>query len=198
MEQTMLHRENQSIAAKVNIDSDAASLSTSQVNLITEDLATFLITHYVLISGNKSVASIKEYFSRSPEIFDLVDDLLVQMEKSNLISVDGDKVLVKHSLIELGDNLETLRKFVPRLFRLSASRVLTSYETNTLKQQKEALRYFVMPNNFESNTEAQAIYLEFKSKMKNLVQKNIAQDRNGDGIRLVGVFNCLLQSEDFV
>jgi len=174
------------------------NLLSSQSELVSEDLASFLVAHHILISGNDSIASIKEYFRNTPDILEIVDELMNSLEQSNLISMTGDKIKVAQRFVDIGGNVENLRRFLPRLFKLSTDRVLSDAEAGTLKEKKEALRYFALPNDKETSLEAQAIYLEFKTKMLNLISKAEREARKAESIRLVGLFNCALVPEDFV
>ena len=174
------------------------NLLSSQSNLVTEDLATFLVAHHILISGNDSIATIKEYFRNTPDILEIVDDLMNALEQANLISMTGDKIKVSQRFVDIGGNVENLRRFLPRLFKLTTERVLDDASSGELKNKKEALRYFALPNDKETSSEAQAIYLEFKTKMLNLGAKVDREGRKAEGIRLVGLFNCALVPEDFV
>lgn len=173
------------------------NLLSPQADLVTEDLGTFLVAHHILITGIESVAAIKAYFKRTPEMVDLVDELLLQLEKVDLISVDGDRILVKQRFIDIGGNVENLKRFLPRIFKISADRVLTDAVNGDHKAKKEAIRYFAIPDDKETAAEAQAIYVEYKAKMLNLISKAEKQGRKAEGVRLVGVFNCAMNPEDF-
>ncbi len=174
------------------------NLLSSQSELVTEDLATFLVAHHILISGNDSVATIKEYFKSTPEIHEIVEEVLNAMDLANLISIDGDKIRVSQRFVDIGGNVDNLRRFLPRLFKRTTERVLEDAAKGRLKEKKEALRYFALPNDKETSSEAQAIYLEFKTKMLNLISKTEREGRKAESIRLVGLFNCALVPEDFV
>lgn len=173
------------------------ALESAQNDLITEDLATFLVAHHILITGTDSISAIKTYFKRTPGVEGLVDELLGQLEKVDLISVAGDKITVKQPFFDLGGNVENLQRFLPRIFKLSAERVLSDAALGVNKAKKEAVRYFALPDDEETAAEAQAIYIEFKAKMLNLVSKADRQNRKGKGVRVVGVFNCAMNPEDF-
>lgn len=173
------------------------NLLSAQADLVTEDLGTFLVAHHILITGIDSVAAIKAYFKRTPGMEDLVDELLNQLEKVDLIAVDGDKVNVKQRFIDIGGNVENLLRFLPRIFKISAERVLSDAAKGTHKTKREAIRYFAIPDDKETSAEAQAIYVEYKAKMLNLASKIEKQGRKGDKVRLVGMFNCVMNPEDF-
>lgn len=173
------------------------NLLSSQSEIVTEDLGTFLVAHHILITGVDSVSAIKTYFKRSPEMADLVEEVLQQLEKVDLISIEGDKIQVKQRFIDIGGNVENLQRFLPRIFKVSAERILSDATRGTHQSKKEALRYFALPDDRETAAEAQAIYVEFKAKMLNLISKADKQGRKAESVRLVGVFNCALNQEDF-
>lgn len=172
-------------------------LLTEQEALVTEDLGTFLVAHYILITGVDSVSAIKAYFKRTPGMEDLVDELLNQLEKVDLVSVDGDKINVKQRFFDIGGNVENLRRFLPRIFKLSAERVLSDAANGVHQSKKEAVRFFALPDDKETAAEAQALYVEYKAKMLNLISKAEKQGRKAEGVRVVGVFNCAMNPEDF-
>lgn len=178
-------------------DIAAGNLLAAQADLVTEDPATFLVAHHILVTGVQSISKIKSYFKRSPEVLEIVDELLCQMERADLISVDGDKLAVKQRFVDIGGDVENLRRFVPRLFKVSADRVLSDANSGLHKQKREALRYFAIPDDSQTSLEAQAIYLEFKTKMLALVDRASKEGRVAEGVRLVGAFNCSLVPEDF-
>lgn len=174
------------------------ALGGRPASLLSEDLATFLVAHHILITGNDSVSSVKRYFRQQQEILDLVDDLLIQLEASELLTVNGDKILIKKRFIDIGGNADNLRRFLPRLFELSSDRVLKDALNGSNALKREGVRYFAIPNDNETSIEAQAIYLDFKNKMQALSEKTDKFERRSESVRLVGVFNCSLVPEDFV
>lgn len=185
-------------AASVALGQFVGNLLPTQSELVTEDLATFLVAHHILITGINSVAAIKQYFQSVPDIQGIVEELLVQMERSDLLSITGDEITIKQRFVDIGGNVENLKRFLPRIFKLSADRILSDAAKGNHKSKKEALRYFVIPDDQETATEAQALYVEYKAKMLNLVAKAEKSGRKGEGVRLVGVLNCALVPEDFV
>lgn len=174
------------------------NLLSSQADLVTEDLASFLVAHHILISGLDSIAAIKEYFRRMPEVLPVVDHILAKLHEAELIQVSGDKIKATQRFVDIGGNVENLRRFLPRVFKISAERILADAELGSHKAKREALRYFALPDDNETSAEAQALYLEFKAKMLNLVNKADREGRTAERIRLVGIFNCALVPEDFV
>ena len=174
------------------------NLKPTQADLVSEDPAAFLVAHHILVSGETSVSKIKTYFKRAPEVLELVDGLLAQLESADLISVDGDNLSIKQRFIDIGGDVHNLKRFVPRLFKITSERILEDASEGMLKANREGLRYFVLPNDMATSIEASAIYQEYKTKMLALTDKVDREGRSADSIRLVGAFNCALQPEDFV
>lgn len=179
------------------VDKLKNSLEPARSDLVTEDLATFLVAHYIVVAKNSSVRSIKDYFRATPEVAGCVEEILFELEKVGLINIKGDEVSFNKSHIEIGTNPDVLSRFLPRLFKISVDRLLENARGGTIKKNKEGLRYFVLPDNPEVASEAKALYLEYKSKMFALIEKAERQNLKADGIRLVGSFNCALNPEDF-
>jgi hypothetical protein len=173
------------------------ALGPERSELVTEDLATFLVAHYIVVTKNDSVRSIAEYFRATPDVAGCVEEILCQLENSGLISISGDKVTFNKQQIDIGNNPEVLSRFLPRLFKISVDRLLTNAKDGVIRRNKEGLRYFVLPDNPEVASEAKALYLEYKTKMLALIEKAEKQNLKSDGIRLVGSFNCALNPEDF-
>lgn len=174
------------------------NLLPTQSDLLTEDPATFLISHQVLVSGIDSVAALKEHLKPVPEIAGLADELLVEMEKQGLISVDGDEISVKSRDINLGGDAKNLKRFLPRLLEIASKRVLMNAQEEGFERKKEGLHYFVLPGDEESANEARAAYREFRARMQAIKTKAIKEGRKGDSIRFVSVANASLVAEDFV
>lgn len=173
------------------------NLLAAQADLVTEDLGTFLVAHHILITGIDSVSAIKTYFRRTPGMEELVDELLLQLEKVDLVAVKGDRIEVKQRFIDIGGNVDNLLRFLPRIFKISAERVLSDASNGAHKGKREAIRYFAIPDDKETAAEAQALYVEYRAKMLNLVSKADREGRKAEGVRLVGVFNCAMNPEDF-
>lgn len=174
------------------------NVTASQLDLVSEDLATFLVAHHILTTGISSVSAIKIYFKRAPEVLEVVDSILGQLENADLISVEGDIISVNQRFIDIGGSWENLQRFIPRLFKLSAERVITDAIAGEMKGRREALRYYVFPNDPESSIELQAANLEYKAKLLEIMEKADRKGRKAEGIRLIGTFNCALRPEDFV
>jgi hypothetical protein len=173
------------------------ALGPERSELVTEDLATFLVAHYVVVTKNNSVRSIAEYFSATPDVAGCVEEILCQLEDAGLICITGDNVTFNKPHIDIGNNPEVLSRFLPRLFKISVDRLLTNAKDGVIRRNKEGLRYFVLPDNPEVASEAKALYLEYKTKMLALIEKAEKQNLKSEGIRLVGSFNCVLNPEDF-
>ena len=139
------------------------ALEHLQSELLTEDLATFLVAHYVLVTKNDSVSSVRDYFRSTPDIFECVDDILFQLETVGLVEISGDKISAKKHHIDVGNDSEVLLRFLPRLFKVSVDRVLKNAKAGTVRSNKEALRYFVLPNTPEVATEAKAVVDPFST-----------------------------------
>jgi hypothetical protein len=197
LEQTVVNVNRPVEASDKPLASDGLSSVWAQPNLVTEDPATFLIAHHIVVTGTKSVAAIRKYFSRAPEILEVVDVVLSEMERAEVISVDGDTITAKERFVDLGGNIENLRRFVPQLFQIAADRVLEDAAAGLHRPKRDGIRYWAIPNDKRSSIEAQAIYSEFKAKMNALVDRIKTEDRNGESVRLVGTFNCSLSPEDF-
>jgi hypothetical protein len=198
LEQSVISERPAQARSSGNSAFPGKELAYSQAGLITEDPATFLVAHHILLSGVTSLSSVKAYFARSPEILEIVDDLLLKMEKADLIAVQGDALTVKQRLADIGGNIEDLRRFLPRLFRIAAERVLKDAGDGSHKAKRESIRYFALSDDKATAIEAQAIYLEFRTKMLGLIEKGLREERKGSGVRVVGVFNSTLVPEDFV
>lgn len=173
------------------------ALGPEKAELLTEDLATFLVAHYVLVTKTNSIQSIKEYFNATPDVADCVDEILCQLESLESIAVCGDRITFLKEHIDVGSDPKILARFLPRLFKISVERLLANLKSGTLKKNKEGLRYFVLPDNPAVAGEAKALYLEYKSKMLALIDRAEKQGLSSEGIRLVGSFNCALKAEDF-
>jgi hypothetical protein len=176
---------------------EKGNLLSGQSALLTEDLAAFLVSHYVLVTGVDSVAAVRANFQPVPEVFEIVDGLLAQMEEKGLLSIFGDKIHVAQRFADIGGNVDNLRRFLPQLLRLSSERVLTDADEGMLGPKREGLRYFVIPDDEESSIEAQAIFMDFKLKMMNLAARVAKDERKSSGVRLVAALNCSLEAEDF-
>lgn len=198
MDHTILSENPAARKAVQSSSFSMGNLKPTQADLVSEDPAAFLVAHHILISGESSVSKIKTYFKRAPEVLELVDGLLAQLEAADLISVDGDTLSVKQRFIDIGGDVNNLKRFVPRLFKITSERILEDASEGTLKANREGLRYFVIPNDMATSIEANAIYQEYKTKMLTLTEKIDKEGRTADSIRLVGAFNCALQPEDFV
>lgn len=196
MNQTVIEA-NVSKSKSFPIPELSGNLSATQADLITEDLGTFLVAHHILITGVDSVSAIKAYFKRTPGMEDLVDDLLLQLENAELISVNGDQLTVHQRFIDVGSSVESLQRFLPRLFKVTTDRVLTGMARGESIAKKEGVRYFVFPDDRETSLEALALCAEFRTKLANLEKKAESRGRMADGVRLVGFLNCVLNPEDF-
>lgn len=197
MEQ-IVSSEKRAVASSAHSQNlDQGNLLSAQADLLTEDPATFLVAHHILLTGVDSVDAIKSYFKRAPGILGIVDELLAQMDSEGLVSVDGDKLTVSQRFLDLGGDVQNLRRFLPRLFKIAADRVLTDAVTGAQKQKRDGIRYWAIPNDTKSSLEAQAYYLEFKAKMSVLADRIVKEDRMAESVRLVGAFNCSLSPEDF-
>jgi hypothetical protein len=170
------------------------ALGPERAEVLTEDLATFLVAHYVLVTKNDSIQGIKEYFRPTADIYECVEEIIVQLEAVGLLSVSGDKVTIAKSHIDLGSDPNVLSRFLPRLF----NRLLKNAKAGVLRNKREGLRYFVLPDRPDVANEAKALYLEYKAKMLALIERAEKEDVPTESIRLVGVFNCALNPEDFV
>jgi hypothetical protein len=173
------------------------ALGPDRSELLTEDLATFLVAHYITVTKNDSIKAIKEYFASTPDVAGCVEDILCQLEDVGLITVNGDKLTFLKKHIDMGNNPSVLARFLPRLFKMSVDRLLTNAKDGSFKKKKEGLRYFVLPDSPEVASEAKALYLEYKSKMLALIEKAEKQGTRSEGIRLIGSLNCVLNPEDF-
>lgn len=174
------------------------ALQPARAEVITEDLATFLVAHFILVTKNDSVESIKSYFKNTPDVEGYVEEILCTLESIGLISVTGDKVSFHKRQIDIGSKPEILAKFLPRLFKVSVERLLADARAGIVRQKKEGLRYFVLPDSPKVAADAKALYLEYKAKMLALIERAEKDNVKADGVRLVGSFNCALNPEDFV
>jgi len=165
--------------------------------LISEDLGAFFVAHHILISGVDSVAAIKAYFKRTPEMEHLVDEMLLQLENYKFISVKGDQLIVHQKFYDIGSGVDVLERFLPRLFKLAASRVLTGMSDGSGRSNREGIRYFILPDDRETAVEALALCKEFRAKFTALSKKTEDDERQANGVRLIGFLNCVLNSEDF-
>ena len=119
------------------------------------------------------------------------------MEEADLIAIEGDQIKLKQQFVDLGDDLQNVRRFLPRLFMIAADRVLEDATIGAHRAKKDAIRYWAIPNDQKSSLEAQAAYLEYRAKMNAIAARVKTEERCGDSVRLVGAFSCSLSPEDF-
>ena len=169
-----------------------------QASFVTDDLADFLVMHQTLICGDGlTVADIKRMYENSPGLADVVDEVLGKLERFDLIRFEAGRIQVRSTSLEMNSNVESLSKFLPRLFRLGVTRVLRNARTGEHKRRKEFARFFVFPGDADTVSEARALYEEYKAKMVELIARADREQRRTDKARLVGVFGCSMEAEDF-
>ncbi len=166
--------------------------------VITEDLASFLIVSQVVVGGYRSIQELRDYFSNTPEIQELVDYTLKGMEAAKMISVSGDKVECLETTLDSGSDPQELMRYIPNLFRLAAKRVLKDvvHRPEEKRRQKESVVYYTVPDDPKLASKIREFEMEFRAKIASLYDE--AQAVNGNSkVRLVGVLDCVLEPEDF-
>ncbi|MCO5143147.1 MAG: hypothetical protein M9962_08670 [Oligoflexia bacterium] len=169
-----------------------------QKDLVNEDLARFLVTHYVHVCGDRTLEELKKYFQNTPEIEGIVDDALASMEETGLVSIKNGFIKVNRAARDVNDDPVSLARFLPRLMKLASERVLENAKTGEHKKKKEFVRFFAICDDAETAAEARAIYSEYVAKMRALIEKTEKENRRSENVRLVGVVGCSLVPEDFV
>lgn len=166
--------------------------------VITEDLASFLIVNQVVVGGFHSIQELKDYFSNTPEVQDLVDHTLSGMEAVGMIAISGDKIDCLESVVDSGSDPRELLRYIPNLFRLAAKRVLknASQRPEERKRRKESVVYYTMPDDPKLAAKVRDYEMEFRAKIASLHDE--AKSINASSrVRLVGVLDCILEPEDF-
>jgi hypothetical protein len=170
------------------------SFSADQFSLAAKDPATLALTFLIVDKDNRPL---NELYSKCPEaLHGLLDTLLVELERREVIEITESAVRTKKKLIEIY-GVEHLRNFLPAVFELAANKILqTSVEE--VKQRKEMIQYYVLSDRVEITNEAQALIKEFKFKMDALKNKSAASSDPSIGHRMIGLYSYKMEMEDFV
>lgn len=174
-------------------------LDRNASSLITEDLASFLIIHLVVVAGITSLTELKEEVARAPGLDIAVDQVIRAMEDQGLLELQGDEIIKKYDHLDLGSNPNELLRFLPNLFRLAAKRVLKNEIQNPKlrRSNTESVRYYVLPDDPEAAKELRMLEQEFKAKVQKTLERSFEKGSKSSSLRFVGVFNCVLDVEDF-
>ena len=183
-----------------NSDRTYGAYADSVSSLLFDDPASFFILCLVQVAEVQRISEVKSYFSKTPDMLPVVDSVLSRMEEANVVRIEGDVIALKSKFVDFGGDPAGLKQFLPTLFRLTANRVLTNEAENPerRKARKEMVRWFALGDNPTIAAEARAIDLEYKAKMVALQEKALRGATGpANGIRFVGIIDCVLDAEDF-
>jgi hypothetical protein len=175
--------------------SEAKSAKASPASVITEDLASFVVANQIILTAPTTIEQVKQHFSHNAEIAPLVNHTLNALQDAELISIQDGKIEALVNDLSVGSDIDALERFVPNLFKRTASQILNDARTQKKTQRQEGLQYFVIPNDPELANEAKALFEEFRFKMLRLTEK--ARNYKGEP-RVIGVLNCLPDPEEYV
>ncbi|MBY0471183.1 hypothetical protein K2X30_08460 [bacterium] len=172
------------------------NVTSEQADVITEDLATYGVVHYVLFSAPTTLDAVKEYFSFDPSLAPVVDQVIANMEDRELISIEGGVIRAKRTDIHFAPNPRYFSRFIPSLFELASKQVAEDGEKGIHIERKEGLHLIAIPNTPEVAIKAQAIFEEYRAKL--IALSRSTENMRSEEIRILGTYNCLLDPKGFV
>ncbi len=183
-------------------DKTTELLNTEKDDLFTEDLAAFFIVQSIMLSHIKTVEKVKEHFSFSKDLLLLVDEVLQRMAGLGIISIEGGKISYKQKWLDYGSNPQKLRRFLPKLFRITVKRVIKDAELDSTIQRKrkqQMVRFYIFPDFAETKKELKELDTEYKRRIQEIFLRAMAsKDRKPMGMRFVGLVNTIMNPEDFL
>lgn len=160
------------------------------------DPARLFIFLVVLHSGFDSVSDLTTYIrSKNEELLPVLNSVLLDMETSGIIQINGDEILhepvLKSVSVEFAD---------PDLFQdLAGITIRDSFEKARLGESSEQVqtgfRYFVLPNNKRLIGKYNALWEKFKADVNALGSEQV--DVEKPEFMYVSVSRGLLKPEDF-
>jgi hypothetical protein len=104
--------------------SEAKSAKASPASVITEDLASFVVANQIILTAPTTIEQVKQHFSHNAEIAPLVNHTLNALQDAELISIQDGKIEALVNDLSVGSDIDALERFVPNLFKRTASQIL--------------------------------------------------------------------------
>jgi hypothetical protein len=171
------------------------NVTSEQVDIITEDPATYLVAHHVVFNSPTTLESVLEYFSFEPSLAPVVHKVISSMEERGLLTVNAG-IIRAEKQINIPSNPDQLIRYIPTLFELGVKQVIKDAKVGKIRERKEGLQITGIPNTPELAIQAQAIFEEFRAKLIALANNN--ETTRSEDTRIIGIYNCLIDPKEFV
>lgn len=199
MENLQTTARPQATASKESLDhplGEAANLPA----LFWRDPAAYLIYLLIFLRVTDRRSDLESILGASPEIKDTMESILAAMVECGIVELQGDRIKALVSGNIYKQDPESLRRFLPQIFRTAVNRVLVNEieRPMTRSARKEMVYYAQLPDAPEVASELHKINQEYKAKITALSERVKDKDLDVRGVRFVGTVTSVLEPEDFL